>query len=122
MEEEMSFTDYDGSAEMGPKEWFDDPDYDAWIAEQERRCGAAFATAGYDPYSSTCNLDSGHAGQHEGDNPLGDDGDLIRWSGGGLAGGDPLPYRDVEYVDAPRRLADLEEGELPLSEPICWDA
>jgi hypothetical protein len=67
----------------------DEPD---WIDT----CAAAYVTGGHDPSSTECDLSPGHTGPHRGANPLGDDGH-VEWSGGGSAGGDPLPYRNVRW-------------------------
>lgn len=67
--------------------------YDAWCAEQERRCGRDLTMGSpVDPYGVTCDLDRGHAGPHEGDHPLAET-DRVRWTGGGYCAGDPLPAR-----------------------------
>jgi hypothetical protein len=57
-------------------------------------CGATYVTAGRDPYGTECDLIPGHTGLHGGADPFGGDG-RVEWSGGGSAGGDPLPYRNV---------------------------
>lgn len=60
-------------------------------------CGAVYVTGGSDPYSTECDLIPGHTGRHGGADPLGGAG-RVEWSGGGSAGGDPLPYRDVRWM------------------------
>jgi len=60
-------------------------------------CHAHFQTGGHDPYGTGCDLPPGHAGKHRGRDPFGGDG-FVEWSGGGSAGGDALPFRDVEWV------------------------
>jgi hypothetical protein len=60
-------------------------------------CGAAYTTGGHDPYGTECDLAAGHDGPHWGDDPYDGQG-RVEWSGGGSAGGDPLPYRDVRWT------------------------
>jgi len=60
-------------------------------------CSATFSTGGFDPYGTVCQLQPGHTGKHRGTDPFGGGG-FVEWRGGGSAGGDPLPYRDVEWV------------------------
>lgn len=67
--------------------------------EQDRpeTCGASYVTGGHDPYGTECDLAPGHPGPHVGADPFGGDG-RVQWSGGGSAGGDRLPYRDVRWT------------------------
>ncbi len=71
--------------------------YEAYLEAQMRECGASYTTGpDWDPYGTSCDLDAGHAGPHEGLDPLPmTDGDRIQWSGGGI-----LPYRDVKRIPA----------------------
>lgn len=60
-------------------------------------CGATYVTGGHDPYGTECDLARAHTGPHPGADPFG--GDVhVEWSGGGSAGGGPLPYRDVRWT------------------------
>lgn len=65
--------------------------------DEAEPCPGSFTTRGADPYGTDCDLAPGHAGQHEGLDPFGEG--RIRWTGGGQAGGDPLPTRKVEAWD-----------------------
>jgi hypothetical protein len=65
-------------------------------------CGAQFVTGGPDPYGTSCDQPPGHypASKHEGDDPIfSEDGNRVRWTGGGSCAGDPLPVRDIEWSD-----------------------
>lgn len=60
-------------------------------------CGATLVLDGSDPVSSGCDLEPKHEGvKHEGPCPYGTDG-RVRWEGGGMCAGDPLPVRNVEF-------------------------
>lgn len=56
----------------------------------------------HDPYGTECDLPVGHAGAHEGQHPLIDD-ERVRWTGGGYAAGDPLPYKITEHLPSAER-------------------
>jgi hypothetical protein len=60
-------------------------------------CRATYVTGGHDPYATERDLAPGHSGPHRGGDPFGGDGH-VEWSGGGWAGGDPIPYRNVRWV------------------------
>lgn len=63
-------------------------------------CGAEYVTGGSDPYATECDL-TGHSPTtpHAGDDPFGGSG-RVEWRGGGSAGGDAIPYRDVRWINA----------------------
>lgn len=82
--------------EMGGDPLHEDPAYLAYLAEQERQCGAEYVTGGHDPYSTACDLDRDHELPHEGDDPMGGDG-RISWEGGTVIAGDRTPYRNVKW-------------------------
>ena len=71
-------------------------EYYEWL---ESRCESGFTTGGHDPYGTSCDLERGHDGPHEGGDPFGNEG-KVRWEGGGSCAGDPLPYRNVEWVQS----------------------
>jgi hypothetical protein len=120
------FIDFDGSISY-------DDEYGNFD-EYDQTCSATYATGGSDPHATTCDQPRGHykygsntGTQHEGPDAFGGGG-RVKWSGGGTCAGDPIPYRDVEFigdqtrVHPPTRLAHLEGGELPPSEPdVNWD-
>lgn len=82
-----------------PEEQYDDPNYDAYLAELDRMCGREYVMGPvHDPSATYCDLERGHSGKHEGDSPF-DDG-RIRWNGGGFIEGDALPVNDVEFIRA----------------------
>lgn len=84
-----------------PDEQYDDPAYLAYEAWLESRCGRSYVMGPvHDPSATYCDLDAGHSGKHEGDNPFGDG--RIRWNGGGSIEGDPLPINDVEFMEVQR--------------------
>lgn len=62
----------------------------------ESRCGVGISTGGFDPYGTSCDLDHGHDGPHEGSDWFGVG--RLRWTGGGSCAGDPLPFTIVEHV------------------------
>lgn len=70
------------------------PDY----PDEPETCRATYTTGGHDSYGTGCGLAAGHAGKHSGANPFGGNGRVL-WNGGGYCAGDPLPYRNVEWVD-----------------------
>jgi len=57
--------------------------YEQWAAEaaaeHERVCGVSISTGGFDPYGTSCHLDKGHDGPHEGPDLFGVGS--IRWDG-----------------------------------------
>lgn len=59
-------------------------------------CGASYVTGGHDPCGAECDLAPRHTGPHVGADPFDGEG-RVEWSGGGSAGGDPLPYREVRW-------------------------
>lgn len=64
-------------------------------------CGAPYKVGGSESFGSDCdNQDRNHypATKHEGPCPFGTD-QRVRWEGGGSCAGDPLPFRNVEYID-----------------------
>ena len=67
-----------------------------WL--QNARCEAEFVTKGPDPYATDCKLKDGHDGPHRGPDPFGAYID-VEWEGGGTCAGDPLPYRNVRFID-----------------------
>jgi hypothetical protein len=95
---------------------YEDPAYLAFIAEQERMCGASVTLGGSDPYGATCELDGGHRGPHVSPNPLGGDG-TYEWTGGGICAGDPLPVRGARFVE--ERPCDREFGIHEHDEAEC---
>lgn len=75
---------------------------EADAAMGEPGCLASFIPHRTDPESegTDCdNPDPNHSGPHEGPDPL-DDSKRIRWDGGGFCAGDPLPYRNVQFIPA----------------------
>lgn len=50
-------------------------------------------------FGTDCDQPAGHypATKHEGPCPFGTD-QRVSWEGGGFCAGDPLPYRNVEYI------------------------
>lgn len=68
--------------------------FEAWIEEQERLCGATAVTGGHDPSGTDCMLERGHRGPHIGPEPITGEG-IVKWTGGGMCAGDPLPIRWV---------------------------
>jgi hypothetical protein len=80
----------------------DDEAYLLWLEQQEHRCHATMIMGPRDdPYITQCHItDPGHypATRHQAPHPMGerDDGVMVTWRGGGSAGGDALPYRDVQ--------------------------
>lgn len=76
-----------------------------WLTFQEcpdcvdEECGRELVLGRVDPYATSCDLEPGHDGKHEGPCPFGEPGHRIRWVGGGTCAGDPLPHRDIEYID-----------------------
>lgn len=69
---------------------------------QLERCLAGYVTGGQDPFGTDCdNENPSHEGPHEGPDPIDpESGRRVRWEGGGFCAGDPLPYRNVQYIDA----------------------
>lgn len=74
-----------------------DESYAAWQEAMERECGVGISTGGFDPYGTSCDLDRGHEGPHEGTDWFGVG--RLRWTGGGMCAGDPLPFTIVEHSD-----------------------
>jgi hypothetical protein len=64
--------------------------------DEPETCHAYFTTGGADPYGTGCDLAPGHDGPHRGADPFGNGG-TVTWTGGGMAGGDRLPYHDVKF-------------------------
>lgn len=90
---------------IGPLREAQDAAYEAYLAwqdDQPEECGASYTTGpSWDPYGTSCDLEPGHDGPHEGLDPLPVvDGDRVQWQGGGMCAGDPLPYRDVKRIQA----------------------
>jgi hypothetical protein len=78
--------------QYGQEAW---DDYVKWSedmeAKQERECGVGILFGPiHDPYGSSCELDRGHDGPHEGPGMVEDT--TMRWTGGGSCDGDPLPF------------------------------
>lgn len=71
-------------------------DYVRWNEEMERVCGCSISTGGFDPYGTSCDLERGHEGPHEGCDFFGVG--RLRWTGGGSCVGDALPFTIVEHV------------------------
>ena len=85
-----------------PEEQYADPAYEAYEAWLAGLCNASYVTGpAHDPYGTYCDLQQGHDGKHEGDDPFGNGG-RVRWNGGGSIAGDPVRATDVEYVEVPR--------------------
>lgn len=76
------------------------PEERAYWEQQAKLCHATYVTGpSHDPYGTECDLEKhGVDVKHEGPDPLGGPG-RVRWHGGGSIEGDPLPTRDVEWVD-----------------------
>ncbi len=82
--------------------------HDALVSINERDdipapgCTAAYIPGGKNPdaegVGSECDNPADHLGPHEGPDPFGDPNKRVQWEGGGFAGGDPLPYRNVQYL------------------------
>lgn len=69
--------------------------HEEMLAAHERECGRSITTGpAHDPYATSCHLDRGHEGPHQGPCPFGSDEDW-RWEGGGMCAGDPLPVRHL---------------------------
>jgi hypothetical protein len=62
----------------------------------DSRCGVSITTGGFDPCGTSCDLDQGHEGPHEGPDFFGEG--RLRWGGGGSCAGDPLPVRNLEHI------------------------
>lgn len=77
----------------------DDPAYAAYLAEQEKQCGADYVTRGSDPYATSCDQPKGHypATAHDAPSPFEGDNHRITWMGGGSVAGDATPYTNVEW-------------------------
>lgn len=74
----------------------EDAAYEAWCAEQDAMCNTMLVIGPeHDPSGTSCELENGHDGKHEGPHPIGDG--RIKWTGGGMCAGDPLPVRNVEH-------------------------
>lgn len=77
----------------------------AMFDAQERECGMSITYGPReDPYGASCDLpredhprDENGKLLHEGDDSLADG--RIRWTGGGSAAGDPLPFHIVEHIN-----------------------
>lgn len=96
---------------MDPME---DPAYLAWLEEQERLCQRTVTLgAAHDPYSASCELDTGHSGAHRSMSPFGDDR-IYEWTGGGYCAGDPLPVtgRFVEMQPCDHEFGVHEHGDV----------
>ncbi|MDG4790204.1 hypothetical protein O7626_30505 [Micromonospora sp. WMMD1102] len=65
--------------------------------DRPETCGAAYVTGGHDSHGTECGLTPGHSDPHRGADPFGGTGH-VEWSGGGSAGSDPLPYRNVRWT------------------------
>lgn len=77
--------------ELEPDPREDDPEYRAYCEALDRQCGSSLVMGPHhDPYSTTCDLDMGHTGAHEGWEPICGE-TRIKWTGGGSCAGDPLP-------------------------------
>ena len=77
----------------------EDPAYEAYLREQEKLCYAQFTCGpSHDPYGTSCKLEKGHKGPHRGSDPFGNGGD-VEWEGGGSCAGDPLPQRNVRWIE-----------------------
>lgn len=78
----------------------EDDDYDPAYGDIRDECGASFVTGGTDPSGTECDQEQGHYPntKHEGPGPFGPDG-RVKWNGGGYCVGDPLPFRDVEFIN-----------------------
>lgn len=85
---------------------------------QEREvCGASFVTGGDDPYATECDLaPHGEETPHRGHDPFGSEhwAGMVEWRGGGSAGGDRLPYRDVRWL-SPEQVAEQRKQELMVA-------
>lgn len=77
----------------------DEAGHAAMAQHYAETCGAEYVTGGSDPYSTDCDQTPGHSPTtpHAADDPMGGGG-RIEWRGGGSAGGDALPYRDVRWI------------------------
>lgn len=63
-----------------------------------KSCEASYQTGGTEEYGTTCDRNIDHPAPHEGPCPFGTE-QRVRWEGGGTAGGDRLPFRNVEFID-----------------------
>ena len=80
----------------------DNEAYLIWLEQQEHRCPATMIMGPRDdPYVTQCHITGKWhypATSHQAPHPMGerDDGVMVTWRGGGSAGGDALPYRNVQ--------------------------
>lgn len=73
---------------------------DRYWDDDEYTCGRELVFGPrHDPYGATCDRPVDHDGPHEGNDAL-TEGGRIRWTGGGYAGGDPLPSHITEWIPA----------------------
>jgi hypothetical protein len=76
----------------------DDLQNDLDMNSQPDECGMSFVSGpSHDSYGSNCILPPGHRGKHTGENPYAEG--FVMWTGGGTIAGDPVPTRNVEYVE-----------------------
>jgi hypothetical protein len=119
---EWTLVDYDQYIEEGERATEDDdPAYAAYLAEQERYCGATFVTRGSDPYATSCDQPRGHypATAHDADSPFEGDTHRVTWMGGGSCAGDALPYTHVEWYTPVSR--DPRLGNVPWNDLVHKD-
>lgn len=69
--------------------------YEAHCAALMCECGVHISTGGFDPYGTSCDLDAGHDGPHEGPDFFGNG--RLRWTGGGSCAGDALAYHVIDH-------------------------
>jgi|SRR5690349_5768763 len=99
----LAYEEEEDDADTGVNAYLDSDEYRAYQEEMERQCGATYATSAddrRDPYATSCDLDRGHDGKHEGDSPFEGDNRRVRWNGGGTIAGDAVLNRNVEWVSA----------------------
>lgn len=70
--------------------------YERYHDEMARMCHVGISTGGFDPYGTSCDLEGGHDGPHEGPDYFGVG--RLRWTGGGTCMGDPLPVHIIEHI------------------------
>jgi hypothetical protein len=87
----------------------EDPEYDAWVTEQERLCDTGFTIGSrFDPTHVSClkdrefHWDPDNKNMHVGEFALGprspgEEPNYVRWTGGGSCAGDPLPRKDEQF-------------------------
>jgi hypothetical protein len=80
----------------------DNEAYELHLAEEAKRlesqCGVELVLGKVDPYATACELPKNHfVKRHCGPSPFGEG--FVLWDGGGSCAGDPLPVRDITFID-----------------------